>query len=324
MSYSNIADIIRAEWDYVIVNISGGKDSTALIEWARFNFPNATILLVHAEIDIDWAATLPTVHAQAEYYDLPLTVVRAIKADGKPSGFIRQLLSPRQVKVKHPPEREDFEDDAEHRKAMDAFLKKETPENRIARSVGETHYTAEYSFPDMGNRWCTSMLKTGPIQKFIRTLKGNILNLIGERAEESAQRAKLEMIRPDAKLSKNGRNVVTVSPILNMLEDAVWDIVHKSGAPIHPCYSWGVSRASCAICIFSNNKDIRVAWDHEPEMVLNYIDSEAKIAHSFKYKPATKSRGAVRVSVLDLLLSTFDEEDIPQALLSRMPSAQLV
>jgi 3'-phosphoadenosine 5'-phosphosulfate sulfotransferase (PAPS reductase)/FAD synthetase len=258
-----MSQILNQDWDHVIVNISGGKDSTALINWALWNFPKEKIHLVHARIDIDWSVTEEIVNEQAAHYGLPVTIVQAVKADGQPSGFIRQLTSA-----------------------------------RVNRKTGKV---GEYQFPDMGNRWCTSMLKTAPIAKFVRKLSGRILNCLGERREESTQRSKLEEVRPDVKLSKKGREVVTVSPILDMLEQDVWDSIEKSGAPVHPCYSWGVPRASCAICIFSSEKDIKIAAEREPELVQKYMDAEASIEHSFRYKAATKTRPEQRISVADIL-----------------------
>ncbi len=256
---SDINDLLSQDWDHIVVNISGGKDSTALINWALWNFPKEKIQLVHAHIDIDWTITDAIVKSHAAHFDLPLTIVQAVKADGKDSGFIRQLTSP-----------------------------------RVNRKTG---VVGQYAFPDMANRWCTSMLKTGPISNHIRTLKGRILSLLGERREESRQRAKLEAIRPNVNLSKAGREVYNVSPILDMVESEIWDSVKKCGAEIHPCYSWGVSRASCAICIFSSDKDIKIAQAHEPELVQRYIDAEASIEHSFRYNKKTDTH----TSIADIL-----------------------
>ena len=257
-------DIHSEEWDHVIVNVSGGKDSSALMAWALNNFPKEKLVCVHAIIDIDWSATLTVVRSQCQHLGLPLVEVQAVDKNGNDKGFLSQLTSPRR--------------------------------NRKTGEIGE------YKFPDMGNRWCTSMLKIAPIDKYLRKLSGNILSVLGERREESSQRSKLEEYRPDDKNSKKGRRVVKFSPILDMTEDEVWAVSNYYEIPKHPCYSWGVSRASCAICIFSSEKEIKIAYERDPEIVRKYLEAEKKVSHTFKYKPATKKREAVKETVADILV----------------------
>lgn len=250
--------------DHVVVSVSGGKDSAALMQWAVDHFPHSKLVCVHAKIDIDWKETVPTVEAQCKHFNLPLHVVSAVDKSGAPIGFLSILNSP-----------------------------------RMDRKSGEAK---ENQFPDMGNRWCTSRLKVAPIDKFIRKLKGRVLVLIGERREESNQRAKLEAWRPDETNSKPGREVVKFSPILDLTERQVWDIIEKNKIPKHPCYEWGVSRASCAICIFSSNKEIALAAKHAPEIVAKYVEAESKIKHTFRYKPATKTRPEQKLTIAQILL----------------------
>ena len=252
--------------DHVVVSVSGGKDSAALMQWAVENFPKDKIVCVHAKIDIDWKETVEVVHAQAAHFGLSLQLVQAVDKDGQDKGFLDQLTAIRRD-----------------------------------RKTGEAK---EYQFPDMGNRWCTSLLKVGPIDKFVRSLTGRILVLVGERREESSQRAKLEAWRPDEKNSKAGREVVKFSPILDLKESEVWEIIEKNNIPKHPCYGWGVSRASCAICIFSSNHEIALAAKHAPEIVAKYIEAETKIKHTFRYKPATKTRAEQRQTIAQILNET--------------------
>lgn len=257
--------------NHVIVSISGGKDSTILMfhaEKMKKEMPNATFHYVHAVIDIDWHETKGIVEKQCEFFGVTPIFVQAIHADGSDKGFISQLLA-----------------------------------DRVNRKTGEI---GEYMFPDKTNaRWCTSGLKVGPIDKFTRTLDGNVLVMIGERGEESNDRAKLEAWRPNKELTlANGkRTVVKYSPILEMLETEVWETINATEVPVHPCYSWGVSRASCAICIFSSNKEIAIAAEHAPDIVAKYLDAEKQIAHTFKFKKATKTKPEIKITVKDILES---------------------
>ncbi len=252
--------------EHVVISISGGKDSAALMQWAVNTFPKEKLVCVHAVIDIDWSQTVQVVKDQCSHFDLPVKFVEAVDKTGAPQGFLSILNSP-----------------------------------RIDRKTGEAK---ENQFPDMGNRWCTSRLKIAPIDKFVRTLKGRVLILIGERREESSQRAKLEAWRPDEQNSKSGREVVKYSPILDLTEAEVWKVIDDNKIPKHPCYSWGVSRASCAICIFSSNKEIALAAKHAPEIVAKYIEAEKKIKHTFRYKPATKKREEQKLTIESILAAT--------------------
>lgn len=251
--------------DHIIVSTSGGKDSSVLLQYAVENFPKHKIRAVHSIIDIDWDETLPMVKKQCKFFGVPLDLVQAVDKTGKKKGFIDQLTS-----------------------------------KRIDRKTGKEK---EYSFPDMANRWCTSILKTGPIDKYARKLKGNVLVLIGERREESSNRAKLEAWRPDPKNSlKNGqRNIVKFSPILDYTAKEVWDIIGRKNIPVHPCYTLGVSRASCAVCIFSNKKEIAIAAQHAPHIVKRLVKAENSITHTFRYRPATKKRAEERITITDIL-----------------------
>lgn len=259
-----ISAVIQANWDAVVVNISGGKDSSALMVWALENFPREKLHFLHAEIDIDWKETLPMVHAQAKHFGVEAIVVKAVHADGSPKGFISKLLSPRK-----------------------------------SRKTGEI---GEQKFPDKPNRWCTSELKVAPIHKWIKNnLEGKILNLMGERGEESKDRSELEDVRKNEKLTLAGREVWDCSPLLDYTESDVWKVIHQKKIPIHPCYGWGVTRASCAICIFSSNEDIQIAQKHAPEIVARYVEAEAKIEHTFRYKAATKKRAALKTTIAQIL-----------------------
>lgn len=259
-----VESLVSQPWDAVVVNISGGKDSSALMAWALDRFPKELLHFVHAEIDIDWKETLPVVREQCAFFGVEPIVVCAQAADGSKKGFLSKLTS--------------------------------------ARKDRKTGELKENQFPNMANRWCTSELKMAPIHKWIRNnLSGRILNLMGERAEESAQRAKLEKIRFDEKLSAAGREVWNLSAIHELTESQVWEIIHARGIPVHPCYSWGVKRASCAICIFSSNTDIRLAAKHAPEIAAAYVEAEAKIKHTFRFKPATSKRGELKETIATII-----------------------
>lgn len=232
--------------DHVVVSVSGGKDSTYLLWWAIQNVPRHKLKAVHAVVDLDWAETPDQVKKQCSFFGLSVELVQAIDKDGNNKGIISKLLSP-----------------------------------RIDRKTGETK---QNMFPGPGTQWCTSEIKVAPIDKYIRTLQGNIAILIGERYEESDNRAKLNAWRPKNKISTKTRTVVNYSPILQITEKQVWEKIKELGAPVHPCYSREVSRCSCAVCIYSPDFEITVAAQYEPKLVQKYLEAEKQISHTFRYK----------------------------------------
>lgn len=248
---------MQQQYNHIVVSLSGGKDSSVLMWYAINNFPKEKIIAVHAQIDIDWEETLPTVEKQCEFFGIPLVTVQAAK------GFLEQLTS-----------------------------------KRKDRKTGKLKET---KFPSADRRWCTSDLKKNPIDKFLRTFRGNILLLIGERREESNRRAKLEEIRPDTRNSNSRRTITIYSPLLNYLEKDIWDIINTNNIPVHPCYSLGISRASCCICIFSSNEEIAIAARHAPDIVQKYIEAEQQISHKFRYKAATKRKPEIKLSIEEIL-----------------------
>ena len=256
---------MNLNWDHIVISISGGKDSSVLMKYALDNYPKEKLICVHAEIDIDWKEILPMVKEQCKFFDLPLIIVKAIDMKKKEVGFLDILIRPRKDR--------------------------------------KTGKLKENLFPARGAQWCTTALKIGPIDKYCRTFKGNVLVLIGERREESHERAKLEAWRPNKKdtLKDGTRTVIKHSPILDYTKKQVWDIINKNKIPVHPCYSWGVSRASCAICIFSSRKEIGIAAEKAPEIVKKYLEAEKKISHTFKYKKATKNKPETKQTIKQIL-----------------------
>lgn len=263
------------DFDKVVVSLSGGKDSYACALWAVSHFPIEKIVCVHASIDIDWNETRQVCIDQCDQLGLPLVFVKAVDNKGKEIGF------------------------------LDVLTRGKTKRN------GEK---VENLFPDRGQfRWCTSTLKTGPINKFIRTLKGNVLSIVGERKAESGKR-KARLIKDgylkfEASLSTKKDRLVTVChPIADYTDGQVWALNHLNNAIVHPCYAWGLSRASCALCIYSNKKEIELAKKHAPNIVEDYLNAEKKISHTFGYRAATKTRAAINYTVADILSGNIEND----------------
>jgi DNA sulfur modification protein DndC len=135
-------------------------------------------------------------------------------------------------------------------------------------------------FPSATTRQCTSDLKRGPIQTWIRRAvkhglitKKIIVNCTGIRAAESAARAKQNPLKRDKTLSKAGRVVWNWMPIFKATLAEVIGGLAQRGVALHPVYvpeyhankqqGGYLRRLSCRVCIFSTDADLRAIYEHD-------------------------------------------------------------
>ena len=136
-------------------------------------------------------------------------------------------------------------------------------------------------FPSSAQRYCTSDLKRGPIEKFIRhdmKRRGitTAVNCMGLRAQESPARAKKPTRQLNARLSKAGRTVEDWLPIHDWDVSQVFDTIAAAGQKPHYAYALGNERLSCVFCIFGSPNDLRNGAAQRPELAAAYIELEAR------------------------------------------------
>lgn len=158
---------------------------------------------------------------------------------------------------------------------------------RAVNKQGEDKHLLDYidvrgQFPSKSTRFCTSDWKRGPIRRAINGYRRLInhqspyvLNCMGMRAQESNERAKLDIIefvkdascpaQPwpealDAETRASRRLFFDWHPIHHFTEDQVFATIAAAGQEPHWAYTVaGARRLSCLICIFSSDDDIRAA-----------------------------------------------------------------
>jgi len=129
-------------------------------------------------------------------------------------------------------------------------------------------------FPSSANRQCTSDLKRGPIEKFIRHLKEKVIvNCTGIRAAESPARSKKHPWEVNHKLGIAGRQVWNWMPIFGESLKDVLTWHWQNNMPLHPVYvpeyhqdgTMGgyLRRLSCRLCIFLTVADIHAVYAHD-------------------------------------------------------------
>ncbi len=149
-------------------------------------------------------------------------------------------------------------------------------------------------FPSPQYRQCTSDLKRGPIEKFIRSLPQKvILNCMGIRAEESNPRAQLSPLTLNRSLSTQQRTVYNWLPVFDRtLSDVLaWHWVNA--IRLHPVYVPGyhkdgttggyLRRLSCRVCIFATDADLAAIHLHDRPAFEMIAELERKL--SFTMRP---------------------------------------
>ena len=222
----------------LLLNLSGGKDSTRMLGFVRENYPTLKTYAVMADtgfehvrpvLAVEWCRDI------AARFGLPLTVVR------NPNKTYLEMV---------------------RRRGM---------------------------FPSAQFRQCTS----GPIQKFLRTIPEKVvINCMGMRAEESAQRARQSPWTLDQAMSKNGRTVYNWLPIFGETTEQVLAWHWRSGVPLHPVYipeyhrdgtkGGYLRRFSCRVCIFATDHDVRMIHQHDREAFDQISALESEIGFTMK------------------------------------------
>ena len=134
------------------------------------------------------------------------------------------------------------------------------------------------AWPSSATRQCTSDLKRGPIQVFIRNdlkRRGNTLavNCIGMRAEESSFRSKMQPFRINKQLSVAGRQVYDWMPIHDLTTEQVFAAIRAAGQKPFWAYRQN-KRLSCVFCIMGCDNDLRHGARQNPELYQEYLALE--------------------------------------------------
>lgn len=149
-------------------------------------------------------------------------------------------------------------------------------------------------FPSSTARYCTSDHKRDQVAKLLtklaaegRDLQGidgrpvRILNCLGLRAQESPARRKRQAFAADARATNARRHVDAWLPIHDWTVEDVWARIKASGVRFHDAYRLGMTRLSCAFCIFASRADLLISAKANPALLEAYAAVEARIDHRF-------------------------------------------
>lgn len=139
-------------------------------------------------------------------------------------------------------------------------------------------------FPSRMAQFCTEELKTIPITTQVvgPMLKaGPVLQWLGIRAEESANRAK----QPRFNRHESGCHVWR--PIFDWTVQQVWDQHRRHGIAPNPLYALGMGRVGCMPCINCRKSALRNIADLFPDHIDRIRSWEALVAAANKRGSAT-------------------------------------
>lgn len=267
-------------YDAILIAFSGGKDSLAcLLHLLSLGAPRARMELWHHEVDgreggrfIDWPCTADYVRKVAAAFEIPVFF------SWKVGGFEREMLR------------------CDTPTAPTAF---ETPAGEVRYLGGQGEPGTREQYPqvsqDLTVRWCSSYLKidvaAAALRNQARFDEARVLFVTGERAEESAGRARYarfephrtDLARPSSKRAGGGsRWVDHWRPVLPWSTEDVWAIIRRYGVNPHPAYRLGFGRVSCAGCIFGNAAQFRSFQQVLPQQFEKMATYEARFGKTVK------------------------------------------
>jgi len=232
------------DYDLIIVNSSGGKDSVcAIYETIKIatseNFPKERIIVSHQDLqDSEWEGTTWLAKKQADVFGLRFEKNRRTDKHSKEETLLEYALR----RGKWPSRNQ--------RWCTSDF--KRAPGAKIARRLSKEFKAKK------------------------------VLYVFGFRAEESPARKKKKQLMPCKHLTTKSRLVKEWNPILDWTTKKVWQIIKENKLPYHFAYDLGMPRLSCVFCIFSPFDALVIAGKANFELLEKYVEVEEKINHGFR------------------------------------------
>ena len=231
------------DYDLALLCLSGGKDCVSAIEeLLEAGFDRSQIEVHHHLVDgregpsfMDWPSTEGYCKAVADAMGLPIVF------SWREGGLRREML---------------------RANAPTAPVLFQTPDGGLTRVGGEGPCNTRWRFPQvtasLRTRFCTPYGKIMVMDALLRNddrfLGARTLVVTGERAEESASRAKYPVFERHRCDTRGGnrrrRHVDHWRPVHGHTRTQVWDAVRRLGIVPAPSYRLGWGRHSCMACVF--------------------------------------------------------------------------
>jgi 3'-phosphoadenosine 5'-phosphosulfate sulfotransferase (PAPS reductase)/FAD synthetase len=264
-------DALLAAEAPVCIGVSGGKDSNA-VAFATIRYLDrighkGPRLLIHADLGAtEWQDSLPTCRRLAAALGLELVVVK------RPQGDM-----------------------------MDRWEQRWRDNVRRWETLSCVKLILPWSTPAM--RFCTAELKVDQIcRELSRRFPGTtIVNVTGIRRQESTERAKAKVSKPQPKLASKTRKTQGVDwlPIVDWTIDDVWACHKAENFKPHEAYTiYQSSRVSCVWCILATEKDHKAGMAdlRNHDLGRRMVDLEIRSTFAFQ---GSRWLGDTLASILD-------------------------
>ena len=260
-----------------IVNVSGGKDSTATLLLAmERGAENLTAVMA------DTGHEHPLTYEYVDYLERATGIaIRRVKAD-----FKMRIANKREFIVKQ--WSIDGVSDEHIREALETLVPTGNPFLDMCLWKGR--------FPSPKARFCTEELKVLPMmdQVFIPASRiyDEVWSWQGVRRDESRARATLN------ETDEGEFGVVNYRPILDWTADDCFAMHRKHGIDWNPLYEHGMGRVGCMPCIMARKDELAQIQKRFPEEFDRVARWEALVSRAAKRGVSTFFDGRVPVKIL--------------------------
>lgn len=248
-----------------LLSLSGGKDSTAMLLWAKEQ-------------------------------DIPFRAVFADTGNEHPITYEYLDYLGHQVNIDIQWVKADFTEDIARKKVyVDTKWRAEGVPDHICDSAIKILQPSgnpfldlcllKGIFPTARFRFCTKYLKMYPVTEQVilpLTEKGiSVTSFQGVRADESRSRALLAESEVQGRFA-NGAEIINYRPILSWTVEQVFGQHRRHNVKPNPLYSVGMSRVGCMPCIFCRKRELLHIGMRFPEQIDRIEQWEALVSQANK------------------------------------------
>ncbi|WP_107661101.1 phosphoadenosine phosphosulfate reductase domain-containing protein [Nocardia suismassiliense] len=267
------------DYDLILVNTSGGKDSQACLDVvvtrARAAGVEQRVVAVHAVLgEMEWPGVADLAAEHAAHYGIRFLTTARTGAD---------LLTRINERGRFPDAQNrwctsDFKR-GPIRRVMTALVAelREDLDGRQVRLLNVMGMRAQESparkrlaeFTHDGARTCPC-----PTCRFRRA---------GAERLRAARRPVPPHLKPGHGASNSRRHVDTWLPIHGFSPEQVWARIAVAGTRPHPAYAAGMPRLSCTFCVLASRSALVRAAQLHPGLAARYAEVESRIRHRFRH-----------------------------------------
>lgn len=141
----------------------------------------------------------------------------------------------------------------------------------VEASAENRFWNAVYNFgvPGRDYRWCCKICKLAPLARTVKSSwPGGALNIVGQRAFESIDRARSPMLWR----LRWAPQMLNLSPINDWSQFEVWLYIQKHKLYANPLYFMGYERIGCFMCPASTLAELELVSQTHPDLWAKWLE----------------------------------------------------